>query len=205
MKKVLVLVILFTIVISTVGVTAAATPVQQAQAQAQKIVCIGDSITLGPPNPNNWPYHLQQRLGPNWQVINQGVAGDTTTGMLARINASLAYNPKYVIIAGGVNDGLIPPSTTDANIARMCDLIVAHGATPILCTLTPQYHLFAFETIHTDTINAWIPEYAHAHGYAVIDFHAVINESHIEPFLGLHPNDAGYAAMANSIDLCIFR
>jgi len=39
------------------------------------------------------------------EVINQGINGNTTTGMLRRFERSvLRYNPTHVIIMGGIND-----------------------------------------------------------------------------------------------------
>ncbi|MGZ4936466.1 MAG: GDSL-type esterase/lipase family protein, partial [Halobacteriota archaeon] len=76
-------------VLNTAGVaTAAPTP--------QKIVCIGDSIT------RTWPEILQQRLGAGWTVIDKGVGGDTTAGMLSRFNADvIANHPQFVVICAG--------------------------------------------------------------------------------------------------------
>jgi hypothetical protein len=51
---------------------------------AHSIVGVGDSITEGFADPNNWPYHLKARLGGDWLVVNQGVGGDKTADMFAR-------------------------------------------------------------------------------------------------------------------------
>jgi lysophospholipase L1-like esterase len=178
---------------------------------AHLIVCVGDSITEGFADPNNWPYHLEARLGGDWKVVDQGVGGAKTADMLARIDAALALNPHFVIIMGGTNDlanGGVPLATTQANIKAMCTRVESYGAVPVLCTVIPNsYHL-----ADRDILNAWIAEYANLNGYSLIDFYAVIdnpsNPGVSNPALvmsdGVHPNPAGYTAMGNAIDLEIF-
>ena len=50
-----------------------------------KMVCIGDSLTygLGIPVNENWAALLGRELG--FEVVNKGVNGDTSGGMLARL------------------------------------------------------------------------------------------------------------------------
>jgi len=184
---------------------------QSHELHAQLIVCVGDSITEGFSDPNNWPYHLETRLGGDWEVADQGVGGAKTADMLARINTALALNPHFVIIMGGTNDivnGEVPLATTQANIVAMCSRVESYGAVPVLCTVIPSsYHL-----AERDSLNAWIIEYANLKGYPVINFYPVIdnpsNPGHSNPALvmadGVHPNPAGYTAMGDAIDLSIF-
>jgi len=178
---------------------------------AHSIVCVGDSITLGLADPNNWPTHLKSGLGGDWQVINQGVGGDNTTEMLARIDKAVALNPHFVIIMGGTNDlakGDVLLATIQANIREMCTQVESNGAVPVLCTVPPDN----FSLEQRDILNGWIAEFAASNGYDLIDFYTVIddpsNPGHSNPLLvmsdGLHPNAAGYSAMGNAIDLGIF-
>lgn len=177
---------------------------------AHRIVCIGDSLTEGFADPDNWPYHLKARLGGDWEVIDQGVGGAFTADMLDRTDAALQLNPHFVIVMGGMNDltNDKPLETIQVNLDAMCTRIESHGAVPVLCTVTPTSDHLA----QRDHLNAWITEYARLRGYDVIDFCAVIgnkmNPGSSDPTLvlsdGKHPNAAGYAAMGNAIDLTIF-
>ncbi|MGZ4892728.1 MAG: GDSL-type esterase/lipase family protein [Halobacteriota archaeon] len=178
---------------------------------SHSIVCVGDSITLGLPDPNNWPTHLKARLGGDWQVVNQGLGGNKTADMLVRIDQALALNPHFVIIMGGTNDlanGDVPLTTIQANIREMCSKVESHGAVPVLCTVPPDNYSLQ----QRDILNGWIAEYANLKGYSLIDFYAVIdnpaNPGHSNPLLvmsdGLHPNAEGYSAMGSAIDLDIF-
>jgi lysophospholipase L1-like esterase len=178
---------------------------------AHRIVSVGDSITEGFSDPNNWPYSLKVRLGGDWLVVNQGVGGAKTADMLVSIDKALALNPHFVVIMGGTNDlanGEVPLATTQANIREMCTRVESYGAVPVFCTVPPS----SFYLEQRDILNAWIAEYANSKGYDLIDFYTVIdnpsNPGHSNPALvmsdGLHPNAAGYTAMGKAIDLQIF-
>jgi lysophospholipase L1-like esterase len=191
--------------------TTTSVPSSSQALNAHSIVCFGDSITEGLADPNNWPNHLKARLGGDWQVVNQGVGGDKTADMLARIDKALALNPHFVIIMGGTNDlanGDVSLATTQTNIREMCTQVESHGAVPVLCTVPPNNYSLE----QRDVLNGWIAEYANSKGYGLIDFYAVIdnpaNPGHSNPLLvmsdGIHPNAAGYSAMGNAIDLGTF-
>ena len=69
------------------------------------LICIGDSLTAGTDIPvgHTWPELVSHTL--NMDVINCGIGGDTTTGMLARFHQEVAVRrPAFVFIMGGTND-----------------------------------------------------------------------------------------------------
>ncbi len=205
------------IVLSTVGVvTAAPTAPQTVTATTtgpQKIVCIGDSIT------RTWPAILQQRLGSGWTVIDKGVPSDTTAGMLSRFNADvIANHPQFVVICAGTAALSHGEGTQqiEPSIAKMCDLAVANGITPVLCTIPPRedkpvlfYNVYAQSV---NDINGWVKTNAAAKGYSVIDFYALLNDpAHPGHYLaqysagdGVHPNAQGYQAMGAYVPLTVF-
>ena len=178
---------------------------------AHRIATLGDSITQGFADPNNWPYHLKARLGGDWEVNNTGVGGYKTADMLAHLNSTLALNPHYIVILGGTNDlanGAVPLATIEENIKTISTRVESSGAVPVLCTVTPTNFL----STQRDSLNAWIIEYAHSKGYPVIDFYKALenpsNPGYANSSLvmsdGVHPTAAGYIAMANATDLTIF-
>ncbi|MGD9310840.1 MAG: GDSL-type esterase/lipase family protein [Desulfosarcina sp.] len=71
----------------------------------KKLVCIGDSLTEGLDIPvgHSWPVLVANAL--DLEVINCGIGGDTTGGMLARYYQAVLLNkPDIVFIMGGTND-----------------------------------------------------------------------------------------------------
>lgn len=69
------------------------------------IACMGDSLTEGYliSEKSCWPSLLDKETG--LKIINCGICGDTTGGMLARFyEMVIVPKPNYVIIMGGTND-----------------------------------------------------------------------------------------------------
>jgi lysophospholipase L1-like esterase len=168
-----------------------------------------------------------------FSIVNEGISGNRLMdgGMgiaaLARFDRDVLSVPgvKYVIVMLGINDiglGSLPGTPPDQQVTPQ-ELIDAHkqliarahirGIRAIGATLTP-YGGAAYSSAQgeatREAVNDWIRT---SHAYdAVLDFEAVVrdpaNPKQILPSFNitdhLHPNDAGYKAMADSIDLSIF-
>jgi lysophospholipase L1-like esterase len=168
-------------------------------------------------------------------VVNEAISGnqvlhDAGAGVnaLARFDHDVLARAavKWLVILEGINDigrGL-GPSATPATLVSADDVIGAHrqmierahahGIRVIGGTLTPYEGAAYFsekgETVRS-AVNSWIRT---GGGYdAVIDFDATTRDpEHPTKFRPdfdsgdhLHPNDAGYKAMADSIDLVLFK
>ena len=73
------------------------------------------------------------------QFMNFGVNGDSTRGMLRRLEFRVAsLEPDYVIVWGGINDlfGGFPPEDIMENLKSLYVKTSEVGAEPIACTLT---------------------------------------------------------------------
>jgi len=126
--------------------------------------------------------------------------------MLARFPANvLAYNPQIVIIQGGMNDtNFITSRVTIYTvwapaIEAMCELALENHIIPVLGLVTPD----AANTIRAE-MNVWLQAYASDNGFALIDFYDALddpnNPGYLNPIyqgISVHPNAAGYIAMAN--------
>lgn len=93
-----------------------------AQAQIQ-IVALGDSNIRGKgvAENDNYPAKLERALrakGHSVVVTNAGMNGDTTTGMLNRLDTAVPPGTQIVILSAGANDALfgIEQASTAANI-----------------------------------------------------------------------------------------
>ena len=71
--------------------------------------------------------------------INMGIAGDTTDGVLDRLDAVIRQRPSKVVLSIGSNDLVLTSYTTDEiinNIKRISDILSSYAAVYLL-TLTP--------------------------------------------------------------------
>ena len=168
----------------------------------------------------------------NLGVLNQGIGGNRilhdTTGpsALARFDRDVLAQAgvKYLVIMEGINDiGHSTDPTKPYDVVTADDLIAGfnqlatrahtHGIKVIGATLTPfvgaKYQSPAGEEMR-QAINKWIRTTNQLDG--VIDFDQVTTDrTHPGMFLPLddsgdhlHPGDAGYKAMGESIDLNLF-
>jgi len=100
----------------------------------KRIICHGDSLTEGKDveAAYRWPSLLQNALGT--EVINTGIGGDTTTGLLSRFATDVIQRkPDGVILMGGINDlwwGL-PINSVLANLFTMAYHSQFHGIAPL--------------------------------------------------------------------------
>lgn len=102
-------------------------------ANAAEIVALGASITQGSGRGRHasgvsmdqaYPAQLERLLrarGCSAEVLNAGVAGDTTGDMLARLPGLLSANTRVLLLQTGGNDARqgINPSSRSANIAAI--------------------------------------------------------------------------------------
>jgi len=156
------------------------------------IICFGDSLTAGTGASEgmDYPAQLSRRLGKD--VINAGVPGDTTADGLSRLKDDvLDQSPRLVLITLGGNDlkNGVSRETAFANLRQIVDRIHATGAVAVI------------GGIH-------IPFYGRGYGEAyqqlATETGAVLIESILDDIMGdralmsdpIHPNDAGYAIMA---------
>jgi lysophospholipase L1-like esterase len=100
-----------------------------------KIVCIGDSLTYGyGVDPfDSWVSVVRRSTG--LDIINKGINGDTTEGMLYRFEMDvISKNPDRVFVMGGSNDLImnIEPSLVESNITVMCRLAIEKSIEPII-------------------------------------------------------------------------
>jgi len=112
-----------------------------------KIVCIGDSLTegYGVHESKRWTNLLRDKL--DIEIINSGISGDTSAGMLARFNEMvIQHKPSHVIIMGGTNDIFLNISDNHilSNILAMTRYARHHEIISIIGIPTPFYNLSAF-------------------------------------------------------------
>ena len=195
---------------------------------------ITDGATSTPDTDRSWPSFLAQRLTKDpahsrIAVINQGISGNKILSDGAGVSALARFDRdvlapsgvKWLMILEGINDmngaarptPLAPAVTADDLIAAMKQMVERahdHGIKVIGCTLTPFGN--ASETVEAmrQAVNSFIRTPGNFD--AVVDFDkAVQDPASPRQFRAgfnntdrLHPNDAGYKAMADAVDLSLF-
>lgn len=133
-----------------------------AQATEGTIVAVGDSLTagLGVEEAQAYPAQLARKLqanGFNYNVINAGISGETSSGARARIEWIVSsLNPDIVILETGANDGLrgIDPRLLETNLDDICTFLNEHNVQVLLAgmqmlpNLGPEY-IQSFATIYS--------------------------------------------------------
>jgi lysophospholipase L1-like esterase len=176
---------------------------EQAAQDKGAVVFLGDSITQG------WGDNMKGAFT-GMKVANRGISGDTTRGVLIRLQEDvLALDPAAIVLLIGTNDleEGADPETIAANLKLILAAIKKHNSkTPvILCQVFPssatkkrpadkikKINELYFAAVKGDPqvifIETW-PLFANAEG-----------DAKAEEFPDLlHPNDAGYAKWAAAI------
>ncbi len=146
------------IVVAILGAAACSTSAAAAYAQT-KIVTVGASNTsgFGVGSANAFPAQLEAMLkarGYNVQIINAGIPGQTTSGMLARIDGLVPAGTKIVIIQPGGNDARfgVPPEIRAKNIREMVARLRKRGVRVIVAdNLQGLLTGNSFDGIHFNT------------------------------------------------------
>lgn len=169
------------------------------------LLAAGDSLTagFGVADDESYPAQLGRRLeaaGLHWQVINAGSSGETSSGLLARLEWLLTLKPEIIILETGANDGLrgVDPALTKANILKIIRQLQGHGITIILTgmrmleNLGPQY---------TEAFNRIYPELAQETGVLFVPFflEGVAANPALNLEDGIHPNGRGYRIVVDTL------
>jgi lysophospholipase L1-like esterase len=181
---------------------------------------------------NRWPDLFAKRLAAQnikLAVLNQGIAGNRVLADGAGVSA-LARFDRDVLAQAGASHVIVLESINDIGIGRdgacpsAADLIAGHkqlieraharGLKIFGATLTP-FEGAAYWTregeVKRQAVNDWIRNGKAYDG--VVDFDAAVRDpnaptkiqSQFNPGDNLHMNDAGYQAMANAVNLALFK
>jgi len=158
------------------------------------IVAFGDSLVVGVgASPGrDFVSLLSQKIGQ--PIINLGVSGDTAVGGLARLGELDADKPKVVIVLFGGNDYLqrVPQVQTFENLTEIVESVQAKGAIVLLLGVRGGLLNDRFDTefkrLRNTHDTAYVPD--------VLDGLLGKQEYMSDE---IHPNDAGYAYIAERV------
>lgn len=171
------------------------------------VLFAGTSLTagLGLSPDSAYPMLIQRKIdsaGLPFEVVNAGVSGETSSGLLDRLGWLLRARFDVLVLETGANDGLrgIPVSTLRGNLASALDRIKAKrpDATVALIQMEALPNLGAKYT--SDFHNAY-PSVAAEKRVALIPFllNGVAGQRNLNQADGVHPNNAGERIVAENV------
>ena len=144
---------------------------------------------------------LESSVG--FSVLNRGINGDLTSGMLERFSRDVVdEKADYVIILGGANDigwGFDPPMIAN-NLTTMYDLALNKGIVPVACSV-PSILGFDAHIPPRLQLNGIIRTQAKERKIAFVDFFTATADPETNRLSegysgdGLHLNPKGYQQM----------
>lgn len=160
------------------------------------VVILGDSLAAGVGSASQAGFVgvLSQRVGV--EIVNRGVPGNTTAQGLARLDKDvLALDPALVILELGGNDALqkVDLDTTFSNLATIIDRV--HGREIPVLMLGVRGGVFSdkfaarFQDLASEKKVAFVPNILDG----ILTSPALKHDS-------IHPNDAGYAVIADRVE-----
>lgn len=158
-------------------------------------IAFGDSLTtgFGAAPGNDYPTLLSRKLGR--PILNKGVAGETTDHALGRIDEIVRLQPRVVLLCLGGNDGLqqLPIDKTFANLSAIIDRLHDGGSFVVLigvrsASLSDKY-ASPFQQIAKEKHVLYVPNILSG----VLGSPSLMSDY-------VHPNEAGYEAIAERLE-----
>jgi len=226
MKKINLLLFIFSIIVSGCGSTPNAgnntSTAQQEPTTPKKVACVGDSITEGyglkDPLVNSYPAQLSKKLGKEWHVKNFGISSATLieTGNFPYTDTqhyidSLNFEPNIVVIMLGTNDMKAQNIVEiERYVSDYASLITRYRELPskpfiYICTPPPSYGMMAGIT-DKKIINDLLPKIkkvSQENNVPLINIYDVLtNKESLFPDT-LHPDKDGAKIIADTVDKAI--
>ena len=176
------------------------------------ILALGDSLTegLGVDNDANYPAQLEARLQElgykDVKVINSGLSGETSTGLVNRLDWVLQTKPDITILTIGANDAIrgIDVATVEANIRTAVKRLQDGGSEVILGGMQIYDNLGAD---YVESFAAIYPRVAKDMNVTLIPFFldGVGGDPKLNQADAIHPTREGYTIIVNDNILPILQ
>ena len=176
------------------------------------ILALGDSLTegLGVDNDANYPAQLEARLKEmgykDVKVINSGLSGETSTGLVNRLDWVLQTKPDITILTIGANDAIrgIDVATVEANIRTAIKRLQDGGSEVILGGMQIYDNLGAD---YVESFAAIYPRVAKDMNVTLIPFFldGVGGDPKLNQADAIHPTREGYTIIVNDNILPILQ
>jgi acyl-CoA thioesterase-1 len=195
--------------------TKASTPTTQGSARvatpasdsSHQVLFIGTSLTagLGLAPDSAYPQLIQQKIDAAhlpFEVVNAGVSGETTAGLLRRLDWLLRGRFDVILVETGANDGLrgTPVATVRENLHTILSRI--HSTRPNARLLLVQMEAPPnLGPEYTKAFHAMYPELANEQGATLVPFllSGVAGDEKLNQADGIHPNQRGERIVADNV------
>lgn len=176
-------------------------------APRRTIAFLGDSLTAGYglEPAEAYPAVIERRIraaGLEWDVINAGISGDTTSGGLARTGWLLRRPVDVLVLALGANDGLrgIAPAETRRNLVAIIERVREKNPAVkiVLCGMQLPLNMGGG---FTGEFRALFPEIAKEQKTALVPFllEGVGGDDKLNQSDRIHPTAAGQEILADNV------
>lgn len=171
------------------------------------ILFLGTSLTagLGLDPDSAYPQLIQRKIDASrlpYQVVNAGVSGETSAGLLRRLDWVLRRPADVIVVETGANDGLrgLPVSATRATIADVLSRIRRERPNAAIALIQMEAPPNLGQE-YTSAFHAMFAELAREHGATLLPFllTGVAGESRLNQGDGMHPNNAGERIVAENV------
>ena len=160
----------------------------------ETIVAFGDSLVYGygATTGNDFVSVLGRKIGR--PIINLGVSGNTTADGVVRMEEVYAHAPGIVLLLLGGNDTLrrVPVSTTEANMRTLIQGFIEAGSVVVCIGVRGRVFNSDREAMYERV----------AKEYGAVYVPDILDGVLLKPermFDGIHPNDVGYALIADRL------
>jgi acyl-CoA thioesterase I len=174
---------------------------------AHTVLFVGTSLTAGLGlNPDSaYPQLIQQKIDSAklpFEVVNAGVSGETTAGLLRRLDWLMRGNFDVILVESGANDGLrgTPVATVRENLRTIVSRIrAAHpNARVVLVQMEAPPNL---GPAYTSAFHAMYGAVAKESGATLMPFllNGVAGDRTLNQADGIHPNQRGEHIVAENV------
>lgn len=176
------------------------------------VLALGDSLTegLGVAKDDNYPAQLQaslQNMGyKNIEVVNSGLSGETSTGLVNRIDWVLQTKPDITILTIGANDAIrgLDIAMIEANIRTAVKKLQDNGSEVILGGMQIYDNL---GNDYVKSFSAIYPRVAEDMNVPLIPFFlkGVGGDANLNQADAIHPTREGYTIIVNDNILPVLK
>lgn len=180
-----------------------------ADGAALRIVFLGTSLTeglgLARPGVEAWPARigeLADSAGLAVEIVNAGLGGETSAGLLRRLDWVMQGSPDIVVVETGANDGLrgLPVAQLEDNLGEVLGRLRT-GHPDVRVAVVQMEAPPNMGADYTDAFRTVYRRAAAEHGFVLLPFllERVAGQAELNQADGIHPTAEGHWIMARHV------